>query len=197
MSKPTTVRKFGDQLVVNMDDGAKYLAVPTGGALWIVSAIGGPVDPEPGTGLTDWFTPAFPMTGNWEDHWTYSRGGTDWAMPVGTEIKAVADGTVVNYPNIDGAGLKTMLVLDVAAARKLPASNTLMNGVYRETSGGDTAVAFMMQHLSDQVAPGHYTKGQTVAVSGNTGDTTGPHLHAQLLATADVGGNRLDFQKFV
>ena len=188
---------MGDSLLVTMSDGVKLTAYPTGGNLWLIKGTGGTVDPPDPTGdLTDYFTPVFGISGDWEAHWDYSRGGTDWAMPVGTAIQAVASGTVVNYPNIDGAGLKTMLVFDTPKVRKLPASPSLMNGVYVENGTAD-AVAFMMQHLSSQVAEGHYNMGDIVAISGNTGDTTGPHLHAQLLATPSVGADRLDFMKFV
>jgi murein DD-endopeptidase MepM/ murein hydrolase activator NlpD len=180
-----------------MSDGLKYTGYPTGGNLWIVGVNStAPVTPAPTTGLTDWFTPAFTMTNGWEGHASYSRGGTDWGMPVGTEIKAVADGTIRNYPNIDGAGLKTMLVFDASFTRKIAASPTVMNGVYTENPTAP-AVAFMMQHLSAQVTERHVVSGEVVAISGNTGQTTGPHLHAQLLATADVGADRLDFLKFV
>lgn len=199
MSTPKSIRPMGDSLLVTMSDGVKYTAHSTGGNLWIVTQIPGiPDDPtDPSTAdLTDWFSPAFTMTGDWEAHASYSRGGTDWGMGVGTEIKAVADGRVVNYGNIDGAGLKTMLVFDTPKTRVTPASTTLMNGTYRE-NGTARAVAFMMQHLSGQVAAGHYLSGQTVAISGNTGMTTGPHLHAQLLAGTTVGSDRMDFMKFL
>jgi len=199
MANVKHIRALGNQLVVTMDDGSVIYTYPTGGDMWIATYVA-PVepdpDPEPTGTLTDYFSPAFTMTGDWEAHASYSRGGTDWGMVVGTDIRAVADGTVVNYPNIDGAGLKTMLVFDTPKVRKIAASTTLMNGTYRE-NGTANGISFMMQHLSGQVPDGHYNMGDTVAISGNTGTTTGPHLHAQILAGTSVGSDRMDFMKFV
>jgi hypothetical protein len=211
MSTPAFLRPMGDSFSVIMSDGLQYTAFPTGGNLWLVKATGGgtgPVDPEeptdptdptdPGAGgeLVNWWATGFTLTGNWEAHASYSRGGLDYGMPVGTPLKAVAAGTIVNLPNIDGAGLKTMLVFDKTFARKKPASNTLMNGTYRENPTAPMA-AYMYQHLSQQLPERHYTLGETMAISGDTGETTGPHLHSHGLVTASVGGDRLDLSKFV
>lgn len=184
-------------MLLKYDDGTNALAFPTPSGMWVVSAPGsGGGDPDPGgSGLVNVFS-SFTMTGDWEAHWTYSRGGTDWAMAVGTTLLAPAAGTIQNLPNVDGAGLKTMLVFDTPHPRKTAASGTLMNGVYVENPTAP-AVAFMYQHLSAQLPEGHVNQGDPVCVSGNTGDTTGPHLHAHLLAAASVGADRLDFMKFI
>lgn len=201
------IRSFGDQLGLVLDDGTTILAYPTQGGLWMFANTGsehgggdpdpgpGP-DPDPGSNLTNYYgTPGY----GWEAHASYSRGGTDWPFGMRTPIRAPAAGTIVNYGNIDGAGLKSMLVFDAPHARTLPASTTLMNGVYYENPTAD-AVAFMIQHLDSQVPAGHYAKGATIGYSGNT---AGPgrygdvHLHAHLLAGTSVGSDRLDFMKFL
>ena len=200
MANVKSVRMMGDQLMVTMDDTTIFYAYPTGGSLWLVQSVAAPetpTDPTPGTGdLTDYYTPAWGISNDWEGHVSYSRGGTDWPMPVGTAIRAPAAGTVINYGNTDGAGLKTILRFDTTKPRVKPASTTLMNGVYRENPTAPAA-AMTFQHLSGQVPAAHYNVGDTIAISGNTGNTTGPHLHAQLLTAASIGADRLDFMKFL
>ena len=203
MGNVTSIRELGNQLLVSLDDGTSLMAFPTPGGLWIVAAppVVIPPDPEPTGGLIDWWTASYGQGsfGDWESHASYSRGGTDWSLPYGTVLKAPAAGTIVNYTNSDAAGLKTILILDVAVARKLPASNTLMNGVYREDPTAP-ARAFVAQHLSAQGYEGHVNQGQPFCVSGNSagpGSTGDTHLHAQLLAGTTIDDRRLDFMKFV
>ena len=201
MATPINVTRLGSSLAIKMSDGATFTAVPTGGHLWYVKASGGgPVDPGTGA-LIDWWTADYGQgaIGDWESHASYSRGGTDWSLPYNFAIKAPASGTIVNGANEDAAGLKSMLVLDAPVARKLPASPTLMNGVYYENPTAP-AVAFVMQHLNAQVPPGHYDQGQVIGYAGNTagpGSTGDQHLHSQLLAGLSFSSDRLDFMKFV
>ncbi len=86
-------------------------------------------------------------------HW-----GIDWAVPTGTRINAVADGKIVSVKNDpDGYG----------------------QWVEVEHAGG---IRTRYAHLSafsvkvgDKVA-----RGQEVGLSGNTGRSTGPHLHFEV-----------------
>jgi hypothetical protein len=198
MATPKFVEVSGNQLLVHMTDASKFLAYPTGLGVWYVNGAGDPPDPGTGT-LVNYNGSVNEPVDGWESHASYSRGGTDWPFGLNQPIKAPASGTLVNYPDSDAAGLKSMLILDEPAQRRIAASNTLMNGVYRETEGGDTAVAYMIQHLNTQVAEGHYDQNTTIGFAGNTagpGNTGDQHLHAHLLAQASVGGNRLDFMKF-
>ena len=90
-------------------------------------------------------------------HW--SRGyhtGVDYAVPVGTDVLAVADGVIENASW--GSAYGTQLV--------------------QKLDGG----WFIYAHLSKAlVKPGDkVSEGQVIAKSGNTGNSTGPHLHAEL-----------------
>ena len=90
-------------------------------------------------------------------HW--SKGyhtGVDYAVPVGTDVHAVADGkiTAANW----GKAYGTQLV-------------QVVNGGW-----------FIYAHLSATLvkAGDLVTAGQVIAKSGNTGNSTGPHLHTEL-----------------
>jgi murein DD-endopeptidase MepM/ murein hydrolase activator NlpD len=89
----------------------------------------------------------------------WSKGyhtGIDMAVPVGTEVIAVADGKIesANW----GKSYGTQAVQKVA--------------------GGWVIYA----HLSElDVKPGQQiTKGQKIGKSGNTGNSSGPHLHFEM-----------------
>jgi murein DD-endopeptidase MepM/ murein hydrolase activator NlpD len=101
-------------------------------------------------------TPSTPYKrlGKW-----WSKGyhtGVDYAVPVGTEVLAVADGKIEKASW--GASYGTQLV--------------------QKVDGG----WFIYAHLSKAlVKPGDkVSEGQVIAKSGNTGNSTGPHLHAEL-----------------
>jgi len=91
-------------------------------------------------------------------HW--SKGyhtGVDYAVPVGTDVLAVADGTVANANW--GKSYGVQIVEDLG------------DGTF-----------FIYAHLSKSlVKPGDkISKNQVIGKSGNTGNSTGPHLHAEL-----------------
>lgn len=101
-------------------------------------------------------TPSTPYKklGKW-----WSKGyhtGVDYAVPVGTDVLAVADGIIENANWGKSYGIQLVEKLD----------------------GG----WFIYAHLSATlVKPGDKVKaGQVIAKSGNTGNSTGPHLHAEL-----------------
>lgn len=91
-----------------------------------------------------------------------SHRGVDLAMPVGTEIRAPASGTVTKV-------------------RQGP-----INGHWLELDHGD-GVRTQYSHLSlVEVKRGHQVKaGERVALSGDTGRVTGPHLHYQVKLARD------------
>ncbi|WP_417220493.1 phage tail tape measure protein [Arthrobacter sp.] len=90
----------------------------------------------------------------------YPHAGIDFAVPIGTAVKAMFDGIVskIGWNAVAGRTGKGLLMTH----------GNRMNSYYG--------------HLSGWVAkPGDRVKaGQTIARSGNTGNSTGPHLHAEL-----------------
>ena len=100
-----------------------------------------------------------------------NHGGIDIAVPVGTPVSAPADG-IVEVAGVRGRGGKTLII--------------------RHADGSTTGFA----HLDNiSVEPGDtVTQGQQVAASGNTGNSTGPHLH---WTYRDAKGERKDPRSMV
>jgi murein DD-endopeptidase MepM/ murein hydrolase activator NlpD len=112
--------------------------------------------PSPIAGKTP--STKYKQVGRW-----WSKGfhtGVDYAVPVGTDVLAVADGEITNANWGKSYGVQLVQKLD----------------------GG----WFIYAHLSKAlVKPGDKVKeGQVIAKSGNTGNSTGPHLHAELRTKA-------------
>jgi murein DD-endopeptidase MepM/ murein hydrolase activator NlpD len=108
--------------------------------------------PSPIAGKTP--TTKYKQLGRW-----WSKGyhtGVDYAVPEGTPVLAVADGEITNANWGRSYGVQLVQKLD---------------GGY-----------FIYAHLSKTlVKPGDkVVAGQEIAKSGNTGNSTGPHLHAEL-----------------
>ncbi|MCA1768800.1 MAG: peptidoglycan DD-metalloendopeptidase family protein [Halomonas sp.] len=97
-----------------------------------------------------------PVTGRVSPH-----RGTDFAMPIGTPIVAPADGRVEKVANHPTAG-RYILV--------------------RHDNGYQTRYLHLSRPLvsrGDRV-----TMGERIALSGNTGRSTGPHLHYEVLVNS-------------
>ncbi len=111
------------------------------------------------------------------------HSGTDFAVPTGTPVRAVMDGTVWSAFNTDGVGGRGA------------------DGVYRQcVSYGkyvlikhDNGLSTLYAHNSLlKVSNGQRVKrGQIIAYSGSTGYSTGPHLHFSTYATQGVQVKRL------
>lgn len=101
-----------------------------------------------------------------EDRPGKPHNGVDVAVPVGTPVRAPLDGVVVlrNYTDAGGYQMKVKL------------SNGMTVG---------------FAHLSEQLADlnASVQRGQVVALSGNTGQSTGPHVH---LTLSDSEGTKVD-----
>lgn len=98
-----------------------------------------------------------PLTSGFGFRWGRLHAGVDYGASVGTPLRAMNDGTVV------GAG---------------PMSGY---GVYIDVQYADGTVS-RYGHLSSVAATvgQQVAAGETVAYSGNTGRSTGPHLHLEI-----------------
>ncbi|MEU3725404.1 M23 family metallopeptidase [Streptomyces sp. NPDC031705] len=101
--------------------------------------------------------------------WAHKHSGQDFAVPTGTPVKAAAAGTVVKAgPNGGGDG---------------PAYGNAI--VIRHANNTYSQYA----HLSRiQVKIGQkVSAAQRIALSGNTGNSSGPHLHFEIRTTPNYG----------
>ncbi|MFI5967284.1 M23 family metallopeptidase [Streptomyces asoensis] len=101
--------------------------------------------------------------------WQSTHSGQDFAVPSGTKVMAAHGGTVVKAGGNgagDGPAYGNAIVIKHA------------NGVYSQYA-----------HLSHiNVKVGQIVKtGQKIALSGNTGNSSGPHLHFEIRTTANYG----------
>ncbi|MDF3303018.1 M23 family metallopeptidase [Streptomyces tropicalis] len=111
-------------------------------------------------------TASFDQNGS---HWMHKHSGQDFAVPIGTNVMAAHGGTVVKAgPNGagDGPAYGNAIVIKHG------------NGTYSQYA-----------HLSRiDVRIGQVVAtGQHIARSGNTGNTTGPHLHFEIRKTPNYG----------
>ncbi|MGW1784421.1 M23 family metallopeptidase [Streptomyces sp. NPDC002143] len=110
--------------------------------------------------------------------WQSTHSGQDFAVPTGTKVMAAHGGTVVKAGGNgagDGPAYGNAIVIKHA------------NGVYSQYA-----------HLSHiNVKVGQVVKtGQKIALSGNTGNSSGPHLHFEIRTTANYG-SAIDPVKFL
>lgn len=99
-------------------------------------------------------------------HWAHRHSGQDFAVPTGTRVHAVSAGTVVTA-GWGGAYGNNIVIRH-------------SNGMYSQYG-----------HLSRiQVRVGqHVAEGQQIALSGDTGNSTGPHLHFEIRKTPYYGSS--------
>jgi murein DD-endopeptidase MepM/ murein hydrolase activator NlpD len=102
-------------------------------------------------------------------HWMHKHSGQDFAVPIGTNVFAAHGGTVVKagpHGAGDGNAYGNAIVIKHA------------NGLYSQYA-----------HLSrvDVKVGQVVATGQHIALSGNTGNTTGPHLHFEIRTTPNYG----------
>lgn len=98
------------------------------------------------------------LTSGFGPRWGTVHKGLDWGVPVGTACRASRAGTVVSAGWSGGYGY--CVVID----------------------HGD-GVRTRYAHLSSiQVSNGQYVnQGEVIALTGNTGDSTGPHIHFEII----------------
>lgn len=119
-----------------------------------------------GTNQTGWRRP---VNGVITQNWSSRHGGMDFGVPVGTPVQAANAGTVVASEDLRGN----------------------QNGGYRSYGryvvvdhGG---MSTLYAHLSNRMARvgQRVGSGSVIGLSGNTGNSTGPHLHFE---TRGAGG---------
>jgi len=93
-----------------------------------------------------------------------SRGGVDFAVGVGTPVIAPTKGRVDNWTN--------------------SSAGNAVNFYHIGDNGNETGFYDQFMHLSAFVAEGIYEPGATIGLSGNTGSSTGPHIHWDLVNPA-------------
>ncbi len=108
-----------------------------------------------------------------------SRWAMDIAMPVGTQIIAARGGTVVKVENDQGSG----------------GNNPSGNFVRILHDDGTMGVYLHLMQGSVSVREGqHVAVGTPLARSGNTGNSTGPHLHFVVQRNVGLGLESIPFQ---
>ncbi|MGP3949064.1 M23 family metallopeptidase [Streptomyces sp. 7N604] len=98
------------------------------------------------------------------DIWSNGHTGQDFAVPTGTTVRAATGGTVVSAGWDNAFGYEVVIKHD--------------DGEYTQYA-----------HLSQiDVSPGATVgTGDRIALSGATGNVTGPHLHFEVRTTPDYG----------
>jgi murein DD-endopeptidase MepM/ murein hydrolase activator NlpD len=145
--------------------GGSHQAPPqSNGGGFLSYPVNGPVSSEFGMRLN-------PVTGEWRLH-----GGIDFAVGQNgwVPVYAAADGEVILIQDpVQSGGYGNRLVID----------NGFVRGVGLMTT---------YNHLSSFVVrSGHVARGQIVAYSGNTGNSTGPHLHFETVQNGTLVNPRL------
>ncbi len=98
------------------------------------------------------------FTSGFKQRWGRMHKGVDWACPVGTAVKASSGGTVVGAGWVNGYGYCVTL---------------------RHPDGKQTRYAHLSKIL---VKYGQSVEqGEKIALSGNTGRSTGPHVHFEII----------------
>lgn len=113
--------------------------------------------------------------------WSHKHSGQDFAVPIGTNVMAVHGGTVVKAGG-NGAG-------------DGPAYGNAI--VIKHSNGTYSQYAHLSRvdvHVGQAVAT-----GQHIALSGNTGNSSGPHLHFEIRTTPNYGSavNPVNFLRSV
>lgn len=116
-----------------------------------------------------WVTPVegYRLTagfGNGGQHWAHRHTGQDFAVPIGTPVRAVGTGSVVRVTCGGAFGIEVVI---------------------KHAGGCYTQYA----HLAAvTVSPGdRVTTGQWIGQSGTTGNSTGPHVHFEVRSTPRFG----------
>ncbi|MFG2562477.1 M23 family metallopeptidase [Streptomyces sp. NPDC048496] len=101
--------------------------------------------------------------------WAHKHSGQDFAVPIGTTVQAAHSGTVVKAgPNGGGDG---------------PAYG---NAIVIKHGNGTYSQYAHLSRIDVRIGQTVGT-GEKIALSGNTGNSSGPHLHFEIRHTANYG----------
>jgi murein DD-endopeptidase MepM/ murein hydrolase activator NlpD len=129
-----------------------------------------PPPPRQGTGTFS-YPARGTITSKFGWRWGRRHNGIDIALPTGTPVKA-ADGGIVKFSGKYG-GFGNLVIID----------------------HGDGYESYYGHNDKNLVSKGDKVhKGQTIALSGNTGNSTGPHLHFEVRRFG-VPANPLNYLK--
>ncbi|WP_128377470.1 M23 family metallopeptidase [Streptomyces cavernae] len=102
--------------------------------------------------------------GSGGSRWANLHTGQDFAVPIGTPVRAVGAGRVVRVSCGGAFGIEVVIEHD--------------NGYYTQYAH----LAAVTVDQGERVGP-----GQWIAQSGTTGNSTGPHLHFEVRVTPELG----------
>lgn len=170
MASPSNVRHAGNGLLITMDDGKQHLAVPTSGEVWYVKQGGGvvPPDPEP-SGVWQWPFPQRDVTCNYTCY--PNHGGSDFAKPTGTPIKAIGDGVVYAKGDFGGEGAGRHIWIDHGVV----GSRGVVKSGY-----------FHMRDMPTLAVGARVKAGDIIGYVGSTGNSTGTHLHLEIAQNGTI-----------
>lgn len=128
--------------------------------------------PAPGSDVrpnTPWVAPVdrYTLSAGFDapgEHWTSRHTGQDFAVPEGTPVRAVGAGAVVQTTCGDGFGNQIVVRHG--------------NGYFSQYAH----LSLMQVRVGQRVLT-----GQQIALSGSTGNSTGPHLHFEVRVTPELG----------
>lgn len=123
-------------------------------------------DPRQTSGFGRRVSPNTPKGKGSSDH-----KGIDWAVPVGTSVQAAADGIVTHAGPMGGYGIVVQV---------------------KHNDGSTSRYAHLSQ--ANLKVGAQVTAGEAIAFSGNTGKSTGPHLHFEV---KDEKGNYVNPMKLL
>jgi len=109
----------------------------------------------------------------------------------GQEVRAVADGTITSTLDTMAANTPgTLPAADPALAATITVETVDGNHIIQDLGGGVWAAYAHLQKGSLLVKPGDRVKaGQVIARLGNTGNSSAPHLHFQLMNGPQLVGS--------
>ncbi len=133
------------------------------------------------------FIGAFKVSQGWNGKFTHngpkSRYAIDVGMPQGTPIIAVKAGRVIDMKMNSTVGGPSAKYRPYANFIRLQHEDGTMS-IYVHLSGNTQRV-----NIGD-----HVEQGQVIALSGNTGYSTGPHLHFTMQANTENGLRSIQYQ---